>query len=477
MIFRTIFRDLQPRVLLTWAVLLVVACGGGSSWPDVLSLLYVRPVLVFIAIIALVLYRQDMHSLRPPTLLLTALAAWIAIQLIPLPPVLWQNLPGHGLIQDIGTAAGLQTVWRPISISPDATFNALLACIPAFTALAVAAPLNDRTRQSLLGLLLILIIFSMLLGVLQIASGDTSFLLYRKSNEDTAVGLFSNRNHFALLLASGLPLFSAWSLGGETASSRDRSLGRSFLAGVGALFILVMIIATGSRAGLALAVLAAVAGAAIRWCNTERVRTTSLRPRRRTVIIVIACIATVLLVLGATILFKGVAFERLFRTTGELSTEKRLSLAPVVFSAIGIYLPFGSGLGTFDHMFRQIEPDWALTPTYFNHAHNEPFEVLLTGGLPAALILIAFIVWVAQLCRQAVTLGPGPLAARAQAGTAMIVLAVLASLVDYPLRTPLMDVLAIFAVVLASANGPQRAGAKVSSSSKRSRGGAVALGG
>jgi O-antigen ligase len=469
MIFRTIFRGIQPRVLMSWGVLLVAALGGGSSWPNVLSLLYVRPVLAFTGIAALVFYRRDFRGLGSAAILMALVAAWIAIQMIPLPPILWHHLPGHTLIKTIGAAAGVSAAWRPISISPDATLNSLLACIPALAALAVVAPLDDRTRRSLIGPLLILILSSMVLGVGQIASGDKSFMLFRQSNNNTAVGLFANRNHFALLLTCGLPLFSAWSLREQNHVPHSGRLATPFLAGIGALLILVMIIATGSRAGLALAGLAAVAAGIIRLRNTPKDYEGIRWPRRRTAIVVVVCIATTLLILGATTLLKGVAFERMFKTTSELSTEKRIILAPVIFSSIAIYFPFGSGFGTFDHMFRQIEPDWALTPTYFNHAHNELLELLLTGGLPAALLLAAFVAYVIRLSRNAMTGRPGPLAASTQAGATMIILTMLASLVDYPLRTPLMDVVMVFAVALAGAESrttsrppsPQRRGSAV----------------
>src|SRR3546814_14127035 len=42
-----------------------------------------------------------------------------------------------------------------------------------------------------------------------------------------------------------------------------------------------------------------------------------------------------------------------------------------------------------------LEPFRLLKPTYFNHAHNDFLEVVLDGGLPAALLLLVAIGWYA----------------------------------------------------------------------------------
>src|SRR3546814_1928629 len=66
-----------------------------------------------------------------------------------------------------------------------------------------------------------------------------------------------------------------------------------------------------------------------------------------------------------------------------------------VLSMIAAYFPAGAGFGGFDPIFRLHEPFRLLKPTYFNHAHNDFLEVVLDGGLPAALLLLVAIGWYA----------------------------------------------------------------------------------
>ena len=56
-------------------------------------------------------------------------------------------------------------------------------------------------------------------------------------------------------------------------------------------------------------------------------------------------------------------------------------------------LPLGSRFGTFEPIFEVYEPTSALDLDYLNHAHNDLLEWVLTGGLPALLLLGAFLLW------------------------------------------------------------------------------------
>src|SRR3546814_13881846 len=58
-----------------------------------------------------------------------------------------------------------------------------------------------------------------------------------------------------------------------------------------------------------------------------------------------------------------------------------------------IYWTAGSGFGSFAGAYKMFEPDNLLQEADFNHAHNDWAEVIITGGLPFALILAAAILW------------------------------------------------------------------------------------
>jgi O-antigen ligase len=79
---------------------------------------------------------------------------------------------------------------------------------------------------------------------------------------------------------------------------------------------------------------------------------------------------------------------------------------------------------------------------YVNHAHNDYLEVALETGLPGILLLLAFLAWfaLAALTAWRSSAEGGNLA---RAATLVILVVLLHSLVDYPIRTA--AVAAVFA--------------------------------
>jgi O-antigen ligase len=123
-----------------------------------------------------------------------------------------------------------------------------------------------------------------------------------------------------------------------------------------------------------------------------------------------------------------------------------MSELPVLLGIVGDFFPFGSGFGSFDPVYRYYEPDALLGPAYLNHAHNDFLELVMTGGLPAAAVALVFMVWtVRQALRLRRATETSPRGRYALLAIGMIVLAAFASLVDYPLRTPIHVMLFAFA--------------------------------
>ena len=102
---------------------------------------------------------------------------------------------------------------------------------------------------------------SAVLGLMQLAAGGTSLHLFRITSESSAVGLFANRNHQAVLMACALPILAALtSIRTHHESSSNRHLLISLLA---ALLLLMGLAATGSRMGLLLGSVGLIAAATI----------------------------------------------------------------------------------------------------------------------------------------------------------------------------------------------------------------------
>ena len=112
-------------------------------------------------------------------------------------------------------------------------------------------------------------------------------------------------------------------------------------------------------------------------------------------------------------------------------------------------------MGSFDAMFRIHEPLALLKPTYFNHAHNDFIEIVLDAGLPGLLILLAALIWWGwasmRAWRSAGKNGTGKSdigksgAMLPMLGSATLLLVLIASIFDYPARTPMIMAMVVLA--------------------------------
>jgi O-antigen ligase len=419
-------------------VLVVIFLGavmffGGASRADVQSLPLVRlAAVVMIAAALMQIDRDQWRDIRLPIFFLLAVAAIIAIQLIPLPPRLWASLPGRSVYMEAMRTAGIDGGWRPLSLTPDLTLNALLAVLPPIAAV-FALGLIGRALQSLLvPLLLIAIGLSALIGLLQVTSNTPYF--YNITNPDEAVGFFSNRNHFAVLLAIGFPALACWVALPHSDPNRRRT--RMWLALCAAAAIFPLLLTTGSRAGLGLGLVGALAALGIRLARRRRDADAD-RPRFRLAVLLPVGLGVV--AIAATILLSRA--DALSRLLGG-AEDQRGAFLPIYLQMARDFFPTGAGFGSFDAVFRAYEPVQSLTNEYMNQAHNDLVQIFIEGGVLAGLALVAFLLWfVARLFGLWRHKVRGPMELMGRTGSVMALLILLSSLVDYPLRTPAMAVL------------------------------------
>ena len=442
--------SLAQRAHFVALLLILILCliGGGASRPDVLSLLYLRPALVLCAALILVTPGPfDFRTLRTLLLMLAALAGLMALQLVPLPPEVWQSLPGRDRYVEAAQAAGFPQPWRPISLTPDLTWNSLIALLVPFAVLLGMAPLRRDQVHALLYVLIGFSCISAILGLAQLGSGEQSSLfLYSITHSGSAVGFFANRNHQATLLAMTFPLLRVWTLLPHPNPQWRRA--RYWIAvGIG-IFLVPMILTTGSRAGAFLGLLG-LAGALLVSPPTREER--AGEPRRRgwqRAGIAALLAAPVVMTVIVLIFGRAVAIQRLISPEG-FADERRFGEMPTMIRMVIEFSPVGTGFGSFDPVFRGFESDASLDPRYFNHAHNDVVELALTGGFPALALLAAFILW--WLYRSFAAFRPyrnyRSEVLFARAGALVILILFLASLVDYPLRTPFMAMVFTIAAV------------------------------
>ncbi len=426
----------------------VLWLAGGASRPDASGQLVVRGVSAAILIWAALAGRRPAWSaIWPVGVLLGCAIALPAMQLIPLPPAWWQELPGRTLMWQAADITALPQPWRPLAIVPGATANALASLLVPAAMIALMWQAGPGDRRWLPTAILGLVVGSMMLGLLQFAGAGFNNPLINDSPGQVS-GSFANRNHLALFLAIGCLLCPAWAFPVER-----RASWRAPLA-LGLTLVLVLtILATGSRAGLLLGVLAIVIGLLLARDGIRR----ELRHRPRWVLPVIIASVTVIAV-GAVLLAvtadRAVAIDRAFSV--DMGRDMRSRGFPTMLAMLSAYFPAGAGLGSFDPIFRIHEPFALLKPTYFNHAHDDWLEVVLDAGVAGGMLLLTAVVWWG---RTSLRIWSGPTSDRkhvARTGSGILLLVMVASIFDYPARTPMIMAVVVVAAMWLSEGRAER---------------------
>lgn len=408
--------------------------GGGASAADVWGQVLVRGVSTSCLVIVLLFGARPSWRLdRPAILFVSAALALVLVQLIPLPPAIWGHLPGRAPFVHAAALAGQAQPWRPIAIVPSGAENAAGSLIVPLAAVVLLAALRPTERKWMSAGLLVLITGAALVGLVQSTASTYQNPLI---NDVPGVvsGVFANRNHFSLFLAVGCVLAPAWAC-----SQPQRGLSwRGPLALGMVLLFSVLIVVSGSRAGIPLGGLAVVAGVML---VSAPIRA-ALRGYPRWVFPLMALLVATGMgsVIWASLSAnRALAINRAIEE--DVAGDIRLQAAPTIWEMTWHYFPAGSGAGGFDPIFRIHEPFSLLNLTYLNHAHNDFAEILLDNGAAGALLLLLGVLWWGwgSWCAwRAWFAEQSPDALLPCAASVALFLIGLASLVDYPARTPLM---------------------------------------
>lgn len=370
-----------------------------------------------------------------PLVLLAAIFAIPLLQLVPLQPDLWRSLPGRAEIAETLALAGIAPEARPHTLAPAETVANLLFLLLPAAVFAGALRLSDGQALTAAMGVVVVALASLLLGVFQIAVSDTSPLYpYGPGNLGGASGVFANRNHQASLLLCAIPLVCA------IAASLDRRIGadrRTALA-ASAVAIALLLIGLGavrSRAGVLLAAPAIAFGLLLLW------RGRSSDGRGAPIAVVAGAGGLAVLLVAA---LGSVAVLQRFEAA--LGADERLKTLPTIVALARRLDPVGGGLGSFEPLFRTVEPLDRLDNTFVNHAHNDFLELWLETGWLGPVLAVLFLAWVAFAAARAWRPSRSSVSLDlARAGTIIIALILAHSAVDYPLRTPAMAAVFAFA--------------------------------
>jgi len=285
--------------------------------------------------------------------------------------------------------------------------------------LAVRPAGTGRLNQALLGF----IIASIMLGAAQVASGGDSLYPWATTSPGNVTGFFANRNHLATLCLIGLPFAVVLAAGGLHRQTSNAQLS----LWLGVLYIALTVIALGvirSRIGIIL--FGPILGASLlaAWVAVGRGR-----PKPA----LLALAGGAGLAIAAVGAFALAPLVARFDTQG--AREGRFENWPIVAEAADAHLPVGAGLGSFDTVFRSVEPLDRLDFTYFNQAHNDYLELWLETGWLGAALLAAFLIWFGRRAWSAWRARAGRAYDLQRAATIGIAAILLHSAGDYPLRT------------------------------------------
>ena len=431
------------------AFIFVLWGAGGASRADVAGQIVVRTAAWLLLLYwAISRTQRNFRSYRWLWTLLAATALSVLIQLIPLPPSMWGALPGAHLFTEAAQVSRQPQPWRQISISPSVTLNSLFSLVVPLAVLSLAVHLSREQHYRVLGVVLALVILGGLVGLAQFSGAQISSPMVNYVPGATS-GTFANRNHFTLFMAIGILCSIAW-----TFASRESSLWRS-LAGLGAvLFAIVIILATGSRSGLVLAVAATILGIVMTKKRLQY-QLNQLPKSYKTVVVIFVSASIVSLIVLSIVFGRAASVGR--ATNLENADDLRFLAFPTVLATTARYFPLGSGYGTFDTAYRISEPASLLSRRYFNHAHNDFIEIILQGGLVGSILLVAAVGWWGWRSWHAWGDPIDDTTMLQRAGSAILLLILLASVTDYPARTPtIMAVVVIAAVWLEGPGGKSR---------------------
>ncbi len=422
----------------------IVALLGGSSRPDPLQNAVLRPIAALLLIPALYHLRAaDLATARALLVLSGMMLVWMIVQLVPLPPSVWQALPGRDIVAGLDRLAGIDGIWRPISLAPFRGLNALLALIVPVAAMLLMLGARLQTQAVLLAVTAMGAV-NAVFGILQVVGGLRSpFYLFALTNRGAPAGIFANENHAAVF--AGIVLLIIARLAGGDRFGGLPTWARLALAPLYVLILLAVLI-SGSRAGLGAAALAVGAGGLMMWTEMRAREPASPvsagasqgpQRRRRLALAGVGGVAACLVAAAFILLGRAPAAADLMASSATID-DLRWSLLPVLGAMMRDHWLAGTGFGAFDTVYRIYEPTALLLPLYVNQAHNDWAQLAIEGGLPAAACVLGLIGWLGATILR-IARDKRHSRALVIFWVTLLIIIMAASAVDYPLRTSIFQ--------------------------------------
>lgn len=343
------------------------------------------------------------------------------IQLIPLPTG-FLRLFRPDVFLPLIPGASDQPGAATISLTASRTvLSVIFALVPVYFFLA-ASRLSSDDLIGLIPFYLVGVLFNLAAAILQL-SGSSGGSGEGLLGYEVAAGVFANVNHFSTLLFSSIPLIIYLGV----------FLNRRVFAAIALVLILLALLAAGSRAGILIGIaISGISIASLAW-----------RERKGGIL------ALVLMVVIA--IFSYGAITRIEQRSLSDPEFGRPYFALTTLEGIRENWLLGVGYGAFVTVFPHYEHQDSIQSEYVNHAHNDFLEVAFEGGVMGMMILVLYLL---VLLRRAFEVISRPLQ---RLVTLSILMVLIHSVVDYPLRTMAVAmVFAFFNALLFSDASPER---------------------
>ena len=349
-----------------------------------------------------------------------------ALQTLPLPPSLW----AHGVRAPIAQGyqlLGMPVPWLPMSLSSYGSLATLLCVIPPLAMFIAVVRFDSYHPGWLAAALLAGTGGGILLGALQAMNPGTAsqWYLYPQTNVGRAVGFFANASHMAILLIVTVPFAAAIAAAGQSRSMQRYSALIAILVAI-TILLVVGVALNGSLAGYLLIAPVIVASTLIVLPRRSRFRRPLAATAGLGAVAAIAILAT--LSLGSVLISHNAS----------TSFQSRSEILATTGKAVGDFMPWGSGLGSFAKVYRLYERPAVVTDEYVVHAHNDYVELALELGVAGVVLIALFLAWWGGAVWRAWKRSEvSPFAFAGAIASATILLH---SLVEFPLRTAAMSV-------------------------------------
>lgn len=427
--------DVRFATLFLFVLMCCLLGGTGSS----LSLAMMIVLFFGSLCMAAAIYRKKPEEWQavPRHAILLVAVIWLfpVLHLIPLPPAIWENLPGRAFAEAVRGAVGQADGWQGMSIGSSDTWVSVFGVTTFAIVFFSSLVMNNRQMRALLWLLCGIAFANILVGAFQVASGGQMFDFYNSGHRANLIGFFPNRNHTALFLSAAMPLFTYLAM---TATGKARAY-RHYVAGVGVLVLFTGVLGTTSRAGLGMGAVGLFASILM-----LPIRSRFLQSKKSVAIAGLVTLAAI------TPILMSERLANVLQRFDTVSSDLRWGIWVQSWEVAKSYLPIGSGFGTYRLAYDPLEPLAMVSPQFVNNAHNDYLELLIEGGIPAVAMLLCVL---AAIAVRAVKLAPGiwreGLVSIYTPAILFLIMLIGHSVVDYPIRRPAIGApLALFLAIL-----------------------------